>query len=380
VTSWDAQVRSRPHEKYHAFASFAKGHRLLRVRRECNTIAPTTGQRDNERRKRESMTQLDQVVLKSANTSGRVQPVNGSGDRRLSWPVRAKFALVRCLLWGWARLFSLKGLYILGQAFGTLEYVVNFKRRARYRQALGNVFPEGISKARERRITLDYFRRTRCDKLLYLVFDRLPRQKILHRIRFHGREYVDQALQRGHGAYLMISHNGSHHVFGLLLALLGYKVAGIRDRNEGAARIYIRQKLAETFPEIADSFRIYFADNFPRAIYRYFHDNCLVGSALDVSRVRDQSLRTCPVRIFGETREFLTGTLRIALRCDATIAQLFLVSRPNFYFRLMVHPPLHIPGGEEHADSPQHVAELMQRYANGIEAHVREYPDHLSRI
>ncbi|MBU0618081.1 MAG: lysophospholipid acyltransferase family protein, partial [Planctomycetes bacterium] len=289
-------------------------------------------------------------------------------------------AVVRYLLWGWARLFSLKGLYILGQAFGTLEYVINFKRRARYRQALSQVFPEGISKAREWRITLDYFRRTRCDKLIYLVFDRLPREKILRRIRFHGREYIDEALQRGNGVYLMISHHGSHHVFGLLLALLGYKVGGIRDRNEGAARVYMQQKLAETFPEIADSFRVYFADSFPRTIYRYFHDNCLVGSALDVSRVRDDSLRTCPVRIFGETREFLTGTLRIALHCGATIAQLFLVSRPHFYFRLIVHPPPYIPRGGENADSPQRVAELMQRYADGIEAHVREYPDHLSRI
>jgi lauroyl/myristoyl acyltransferase len=338
------------------------------------------GRQGNEQRKHETMTQLNQVVLKSSSAPARTQSGNEAGERRLSRQVRAKFAVVRCVLWGWARLFSLKGLYILGQMFGTLEYLVNFKRRARYRHALRRVFREGISRARVRRITLDYFRRTRCDKLLYLVFDRLPREKILRRVRFHGREYVDEALKRGNGVYLMISHNGSHHVFGLLLALLGYPVAGIRDRNEGAARIYMQQKLADSFPEIAENFRVYFADSFPRETYRCFQDNRLVGSALDVSRIRDESQRTCPVRFLGETREFLTGTLRIALRCDATIAQLFLVSRPNFYFRLIVHPPLHIPNGEEHADAPRRVAELMQRYADGIEAHVREYPDHLSRI
>ena len=247
------------------------------------------------------MTQLNQVLRKPPNTSGRTHPANGSGERQLSRMTRVKFAVVRYLLWGWARLFSLKGLYLLGQTFGTLEYLIDIRRRARYRHALSQIFPEGISKSRARRITLDYFRRTRCDKLIYLVFDRLPREKILRRIRFHGREYIDEALQRGNGVYLMISHHGSHHVFGLLLALLGYKVGGIRDRNEGAARVYMQQKLAETFPEITDSFRVYFADSFPRTIYRYFHDNCLVGSALDVSRVRDDSLRTCPVRIFGET-------------------------------------------------------------------------------
>lgn len=326
------------------------------------------------------MTQANQIILKPTDSAGGDCLINGSGGRRVSWLARAKFSLVRCVLWGWARLFSLKGLYILGQAFGTLEYVINFKRRARFRQALSGVFPEGIDKARERRITLDYFRRTRCDKLIYLVFDRLPREKILRRIKFHGREHVDEALQRGRGAYLMMSHSGSHHVSGLLLVLLGYRVVGIRDRNEGSARVYLQQKLTETFPEAAENLRICFADSFPRAIYRYFHDNRLVGSALDVGRVRGESLKTCPVRIFGETREFLTGTLQIALRCGATIAQIFLVSRPNFYFRLIVQPPLHVPDDEASADSPQRVAELMQRYADGAEAHLREYPDHLSRV
>jgi hypothetical protein len=57
-----------------------------------------------------------------------------------------------------------------------------------------------------------------------------------------------------------------------------------------------------------------------------------------------------------------------------------VVSRPNFYFRLIVGPPLHVPDSAPGADSPARVAELMQRYADGIETHMREHPDHLSRI
>ncbi len=326
------------------------------------------------------MSQMNQVVLKSPNSAGADRAPADNGERQLPWHIRAKFTLNRCFLWGWIRLFSLKGLYLLGQFFGTCEYFIDFKRRARYRQALEQIFPEGLGNTRIKKITHSYFRRARCDKLFYLVFDLLPREKILHRIRFHGREHIDQALQRGNGMYLMASHCGSQHVIGLLTALLGYKVGGIRDRNEGAARLYIQKKLAETFPEIADNFQMYFADSFPRTIYRYFQNNQLMGSALDVSRVRGEGLKTCPVRIFGEQREFLIGTLQIALRCQATIAQIFLVSRPNFYFRLIVQPPLHIPNGENSSDPAALVPDLMQRYADGIEAHVREHPDHLSRI
>ena len=88
--------------------------------------------------------------------------------------------------------------------------------------------------------------------------------------------------------------------------------------------------------------------------------------------------KTCPVRIFGETREFLTGTLQVALRCGAAIVQGFVVSRRNFYVRLIVRPPLYVPGADD-GPSSDTIAELMQKYADGSEAHVRAHPDHLSR-
>lgn len=325
------------------------------------------------------MTQVNQVLVKSPNGLD-AGAFDAERERELSRWVRAKFALVRFFLWGWARLFSLKGLYLLGQTFGTLEWLINFKRRSRYRQALRRIYPEGISNQRAREITLSYFRRTRCDKLFYLIFDKLPREKILNRIRCQGREHFDEALRRGSGMYLMASHNGSHHVLGQLIALMGYQIAGIRDRNEGAARVYMQNKMFETFPQIAECFRMYFADSFPRLIYRHFQNNMMIGSALDVSRTRNESLKTCPVQIFGESREFLTGTLQIALRCRAAIGQIFLVSRPNFYFRMII-TPVFWPDteGTDNLDTPERVSELMQRYADGIEAHMREYPDHLSR-
>ncbi len=323
----------------------------------------------------------DSATGQAADPATDAAPRPGGGERgvpRIGWLNTAKFELVRLFLMAWTRMFSLRGLYLLGRWFGTLEYLINFKRRRRYRAVLRRVFPEGISRKRERLIVRSYFRRTRCDKLLYLVFDRLPKEKILRRIRFPGREQLDEALARGNGVYVLLSHHGSHHVAALLMALLGYKCAGVRDRNEGAMRQYIQHKYAETFPEFKDV-RVLYADSFPRDIYRCFKENRVIGTALDVGRVRGEALKTCPVRIFGETREFLTGTVQIALRCGAPIVQGFVVSRPNFYFRLVVTAPLYVPD-ESGRPSEEIVPEVMQRYADGIAAHVRDHPDHLSRI
>lgn len=298
--------------------------------------------------------------------------------QRLGWYTVAKFEVVRWFLWLWARTFSLRGLFLLGRWFGTLEYLINFKRRRRYREELRGVFPEGLSARREASIVRGHFRRTRCDKLFYLIFDKLPKDKILRRIRFPGRETLDALQKRGNGVYVLLSHNGSHHVAGLLMALLGYKCAGVRDRNEGALRQYIQHKYAETFPEFRD-IRVLYADSFPRDIFRCFKENRLVGTALDVGRVRGETLKTCPVRIFGQTREFLTGTVQIALRCKAPIVQGFVVSRRNFYFRLIVSEPIWVPDSAEGAGE-EIIPQIMQRYADGIAAHLREYPDHLSRV
>lgn len=299
-------------------------------------------------------------------------------EKSVPWYDRAKFSLVRSFLAAWAAVFSLRGLYLFGQWFGSIEYIINFKRRARYRRELAEIFPDGLSRHRQRRIIRHYFQRTRCDKLFYLIFDRLPREKIMRRIRFHGREYLDEALARGRGFYVMLSHHGSHHVAGLLMALLGYRCAGIRDRNEGNLRLYVQDKYAKTFPEIA-AIRVLYADSFPRDIYRCFQENRVVASALDVSRVRGLALKTCPVQMFGQTREFLTGTLQVALRCGATICQAFVVSRPNFYFRLIVNPPIYVPAENERGESDELIRRLMQMYADGIATHVREHPDHISR-
>ncbi len=291
---------------------------------------------------------------------------------------RLKFMFVRGFLWAWARCFSLKGLYLFGQAFGTCEWLINYNRRRRFRENLLQVFghpPEGLP-PEARRACWQHFTRTRCDKLLYLIFDKLPREKILKRIKFHDRHIIDQALEHNKGVYVCMSHHGSHHVLILLMALMGYKVAGVRDRNEGLLRRYVQQKYEETFPEFR-AIRLFFADTYPRDLYRCFGEGRILGSALDVSRSRGAHLRTAKVMLFEQEREFLTGTLQIALRCGAPVIQGFVVSSRNFYFHLIPKGPLVDPATA--ADEPPVVQSVMQRYADNIAEHVKKYPDHLSK-
>jgi lauroyl/myristoyl acyltransferase len=290
---------------------------------------------------------------------------------------RFRIGFVRNFLMFWVWCFSLSGLYILGRVFGTLEYLIDYRRRKRVRRALRAMFKDEYPAAWYRKMSRRYFMRIRCDKMFYTIMDRIPRDKLMKRIKPKGAKYVDAALQKGNGCYIALCHYGSFHVAGLLAALLGYDIVGVRDPKESPVRKYIQKKYNETFPEVA-RMKLFYSGQFPREIYRQFRANGVVASLLDVGRIRGEHLKTCPVKIFGETREFLVGPVQMAIRAGAPMLQSFVVSRKNFYYQLVGTAPLYdVPITE---DEEKLLPEVMQRYANGVEAFAREHPDHLMNI
>jgi lauroyl/myristoyl acyltransferase len=274
-------------------------------------------------------------------------------------------------------LLSLRGLYHFGRAFGTLEWLVNYKRRRRVRRALEKVRDQRLSISERGRIIRELFMVTRCDRLFYLIFDRVPAGRAAELFSISNRALLDSALARGRGVYVALSHHGPHHVAATLFAMCGYKIAGVRDRKESSLRRFIRQRLERKYPDF-EGMRVIFADRYPREIYRCFKDGYVVGSAIDVSRVRDPKQKTERAVIFGEERLFLSGPLRLALRCKAPILQVFLVPGPGFRYRAEVVDMLLDP--EEVKDEEAAIHEAIQRYASRVEAHVRKHPYWLSGI
>jgi len=289
---------------------------------------------------------------------------------------RLSFELIRTFLWGFARLFSLRGLYLFGQAFGTLEWLINYKRRGRFRKRLGLLLGDELSAGQRRAETRRFFMRTRCDKMFYLILDKIPREQALARLHYRGTEKIDQALAGGRGCFVAMSHHGTYHIGGMLMALRGYHVVGIRDPHEGGLRRFVQEMYNRRYPEM-QRLEMLYADTFPREIYRRFRRNYLVGAALDVHRSRGVNKRTQRVRVLGQEREFLVGTLLIALRCGAGVLQAFVISEPGFHYRLEILGPLVSEAGA--GESPEVVSAAMQAYARNLATFIRRDPNHISR-
>jgi len=312
-----------------------------------------------------------------AATATGSNPNTAPKDRKIPAVVRARIWFVRWFLVTWIHLFSMSGLYRLGQFFGTLEYLTDYKRRRRVHALLRQYFNEEHPASWYRDMVKRYFMRIRCDKMFYTIMDRIPRGKLMNRIKLIGRENLDDAMSRGKGAYVALCHFGSFHVAGLMTAMLGYEIIGVRDAKESNVRRYIQNKYRETFPEVA-AMKMFLAGSFPRQIYRALHANKVVASLLDVGRSRGENLKTQQARIFSEERDFLIGPIQIALRCETPVLQGLVESRRNFYYRIVITPPLIPP--ETDAQEDDNITKIVQQYAHGVETFAREHPDHVMNI
>jgi len=287
------------------------------------------------------------------------------------------FSIVHAFAAGLLTILRLRGLYHVARGFGTIEWLVNYKRRRRFAAALEAVLGRRPTGYERRRHTREYFCQNRCDRLFYLIFDRIPRDQAAGLLTFHNRELFDEAVARGRGVYTTLAHHGAQHILGLLMPLHGYKVAGVRDRREGALRRFVQSRLDRLYPGLGRA-RVLFADAFPRETYRCLQEGYALGSALDISRVRDANQKHEEVEIFGQRRFFPTGPIRIALHCRSPVLQAFVLPEPGFRYRFDVVGILIDPDAVE--EEAAAVRQAIHTYAKNVEAQTRARPSLISRV
>ncbi|NOS99657.1 MAG: hypothetical protein HOP29_03430 [Phycisphaerales bacterium] len=321
------------------------------------------------------------------------------------------FEITRGFLYLIARVISLTGLYQVGRMFGIAEWLVDYHRRRRVTRQVVRLIGTSASPAAVRQAVRRHFIRLRCDKMFYLIMDRLPRKRLMRRLTIANRAVLDSALARGHGVYLALSHLGSLYVTIGILVEFGYRVAGIRATKFGAVWRFVQTKLDQK-----DRPRIeyFYSNTFPRPIYRRLNDNYIVASLADVHVVKDGRQRTVEVDLFDERRSILAGPFQIAMRCGSPIVQAMVRALPNFRYEIELMPLLPDPSAVRahdstvavaadqppRADSPTArtpssddraassddrpassdlLADTVRRYAANVERFGRRYPCHLSR-
>lgn len=272
---------------------------------------------------------------------------------------------------------GLRGLYRFGRLFGTVEWLINYKRRRRFARALRSLSCESATGHRGPSAARAYFMRSRCDKIFYLIVDRLSREQALSLYTITNKDWLDEAVSQGRGVYLALSHSGALHIAGMFMAFLGYKAAAVRDRHEGGLRRFVQDRFDRRHPEFQRT-RFFFADSYPRDIYRCLQDGYVLASAMDVARVRGNPRQIVELTMFGEKRPFLSGPLRVAVRCRVPVIQGFVISEPDFHYRLELVEKLIDP--EDSNGQDVDILGALTVYASNIETKIRGMPELLTRI
>ncbi len=303
-------------------------------------------------------------------------PERSESNEASAWQ-RLSFTVVHTMAAVGLAALSLNGMYRMARWFGTAEWMINYKRRRRFASLLEQVWGSKPTTQARRAATREFFIRSRWDKLFYLLFDCIPRERAMSLLGFGNRELLDAAVAHGKGVYCALSHHGAHHVIGMLMSLNGYKVAGVRDRREGGLRRWVQERYDNKYPEFRRA-RILYSDSYPRDIYRCLQDGFLLGSAMDVGRLRHPNQKTEEVTIFGERQPFITGPLRIAVRCRVPILQAFIIPHQKLGYRVDFLELQSDPA--KMMDEEATVAEAIRKYAANVEQYVRESPWLVSRI
>ena len=271
----------------------------------------------------------------------------------------------RCLGW--------RGIGFWGKLAGDGLYFADRNRRRIIAEELTRLFGGRFEQVRIRSIarrSCEHFSMRLFETVFFGSLDRRTTEELA---RAEGIPHIDEALARGKGVILLLSHFGSFLLPLPFLGFRGYAVNQITGkqvhRSLVAERIWLwRKREADRLPV-----RFRQVERFLRPVYQALKGNEIVAIAFDG---RD-STTWAVVDFFGRRARFSTGPLELARRTGAAIVPTFVIREPGGRHRIefLEEFRLSATSAAENAES-----EDAQNFARLFESYVEKYPCHFGMV
>ncbi|MEN6521670.1 MAG: lysophospholipid acyltransferase family protein [Armatimonadota bacterium] len=197
--------------------------------------------------------------------------------------------------------------------------------------------------------------------LEFLHILHLPPEELDSWIDLEGREYLDEALAKGHGVILITAHLGNWEIFARKLVLSGYKVSVIARNSDDPAMTGVANKMRETA-----GYHVLDKNNSALPAVRSLKRNEVLGILPD-----QNTFTGIFVDFFGKPCATATGPAVFALRTGAPVVCGFARRNEEGRFKAKVYPPLDVPPtGNEKED----IHRLTQALTTAIEDEIRKDP------
>jgi len=226
------------------------------------------------------------------------------------------------------------------------------------------------------RQTLQNFRK---DLFEIWTFPKLNRKRINRMAYFEGKEHLDNALNKGKGVILCITHFGSWKIILPAMGYNGYKVHQVAANPMVFARdneMYYHNKIMEIELECESSLPanfIYVTEKKSvRPIYRALSNNESIVFSLDgvISGKRMQ------MPFLNGQILLSSGGASLSLSTGAPALPVFIVRQEDNRHKIIIHEPIN----PDTNDKEKYIGEWMTQFTRLFEQYVRNHPDHYARF
>jgi len=226
-----------------------------------------------------------------------------------------------------------------------------------------------------RRITIRSFKIYMKRHFENLFLGRLTGDFIKKIVHIDGIEHLDNALAKGKGAIILLSHFGSFLMIPPALGFWGYRVNQIAGPPIFKGNRSIHKRIFEVRAQEYNSLPVTFIrsdESMPLAI-RALKNNELAAIAFDGR----EGSKWIPVRFFGQTAYFAPGPVKLSKISGATILPTFIVRQKDNTHKLIIESPFELRNDE---NRKEFLSVNIQRLAEIFEDYIARYPCHFGMI
>lgn len=268
-------------------------------------------------------------------------------------------------------------VYFLGNMLGKImlgqkAYVM----KADLNRLLGGIFSE----SELHQIIQHAMQNFRKDLFEIWTFPRLTRNKINKMVSVKGISHLEQALQKGKGAILCVTHFGSWKIVLAALGYNGYRIHQIAANplsfvGESTKPYHRKIMQLELASEKALPANFLYLDERKslRPVYRALSRNEIVVIALD--SIIDGKRKACP--FFKGQLLLSTGACALSHRTGASLLPIFTVRQPDNRHTLIIHEPKNLDAA---IPFEMGMAQWIVQFVTLFESYVTRHPEHYARF
>jgi Kdo2-lipid IVA lauroyltransferase/acyltransferase len=194
-----------------------------------------------------------------------------------------------------------------------------------------------------------------------LCFPKLTRENIRSRVEMIGQQHMIDALALGRGAILATAHSGNWELLGAALALYGFPIVGVAQKQTNAAMDrFINEYRTMSGMQITYKSGV-------RSMISLLGEGKIIGLIMD----QDAHERGVFVNFFGRQASTPSGAAALARMKDAPIVPTFITENADGTHTAIMYPPVWV---NKTSDREHDIQVTTQQLTTIIEQHIRTHP------